>query len=298
MQNLLRAAAEALANLAEKAHRWADRADDCAAWMVPGGAAHEFAGVDFVGIDFSTSIQRVAPHVIRGWDRYRRQVDALRPDHGVWAFGVNAIPFPLTRGPVPPRLLPGFGAEHFQRRGYGRGRIEYGSAFYDYFYVALGHVRELGVFDEGGQAPVPITISLLCDGWPNGGAYRAGDVRPLLEEARARGVRFRLVGFALRKYRAAMRQFPESLGLTDGELEVAWYDEGMPDGQTIDSGFDSLSRIGLDGADSAGGLLRARAARADGEGGPPAPAGAPMTPEEWDCCADPQRMLEFLRDSR
>src|SRR5207302_452591 len=107
------------ANLAEKAHQWADHADDWQAGTDPGDAARDFAGVDFVGIDFSTSIQLVASHVIRGWDRYRCQVDALRPDHGVWPFGVNAIPFPLTHRPVPPRLLPRFCGEHFQRRGNG-----------------------------------------------------------------------------------------------------------------------------------------------------------------------------------
>jgi hypothetical protein len=240
MQNLLRAAAEALARLAERAHQWAD---DWAAGTDPGRSARDFAGVDFVGIDFSTSIQRVSGHVIHGWDRYRYQVNALRPDHGVWAFGVNAAPFPLTRGPVAPGRLPGFSEAQFQRRGHGRGLIEYGSAFYDYFLVALGHVQELGVFAEGGQAPVPITVSLLCDGVPNGGTYRAGDVRPLLEEARARGVRFKLVGFALREYRDAMRQFRDSLGLTREELEVAWYDDGAPDGKTIASGFDLLSRF-------------------------------------------------------
>src|SRR3954467_11972587 len=93
MRNLWGAAAEALAHLAEKAHELADWADDRA-----GG---ELAGVDIVGIDFSTSIQRIAGHIIHGWDRYRSQVNALHPDHGVWAFGVNAIPFPLTRQPVP-----------------------------------------------------------------------------------------------------------------------------------------------------------------------------------------------------
>jgi hypothetical protein len=91
--------------------------------------------------------------------------------------------------------------------------------------------------------PRPLTISLLCDGWPNGGVYRASDVRPLLEEARARGVRFKVVGFVLRKYGAAMLQFRESLGLTREELEVAWYDEGMPDDMMVSSGFDSLSRF-------------------------------------------------------
>jgi hypothetical protein len=239
MQNLLRAAAEALANLAERAHQWADDWADSDLRR----SVHEFAGVDFVGIDFSTSIQPVASHVIRGWDRYRCQVATLRPDHGVWAFGVNAVPFPLTRWPVSPERLPSFSASQFQRRGHGPGLIEYGSAFYDYFLVALGQVQEMGVFAEGGRAHVPITISLLCDGLPNGGVYRASDVRPLLEEARSRGVRFKLVGFALRKYRDAMRQFRESLGLTREELEVAWYEEGALDEKTISSGFDLLSRF-------------------------------------------------------
>jgi hypothetical protein len=235
MRNLLRAAAEALANLAEKAQRFADGTDD--------PAAHEFAGVDLVGIDFSTSIQRIASHVIRGWDRFRSQVNVLRPDHGVWAFGVNSIPFLLTRRPVPPGLLPSFHEEHFQRRGDGPGLIEYGSAFYDYFVVALEHAQDLAARDEERRAPLSITISLLCDGLPNGGTYRASDVQPRIEEARARGIRFKLVGFALRKYRGKMRQFRESLGLTGEELEVAWYDEGTPDERTITSGFDLLSHF-------------------------------------------------------
>jgi hypothetical protein len=235
MLNLLRAAAEALANLAEKAHRCADWVDDC--------AADEFAGVDIVGIDFSTSIQPIASHVIRGWDRFRCQVNALRGDHGVWAFGVNAIPFALTRRPVPPGRLPSLGGEHFRRRGDGPGLIEYGSAFYDYFVVALGHAQELAAFDADRRSPLAVTISLLCDGLPNGGTYRASDVRPLLEEARARGVRFKLVGFALRKYRGEMRWFRESLGLTAEEVEVAWYDEGTPDERTVASGFDLLSHF-------------------------------------------------------
>jgi hypothetical protein len=237
MENLLRAAAEALARLSEKAHQWAD----WAAGTDPGEPSQIFTGVDLVGIDFSTSIRQVASHVIRGWERYRRQVEALRPGHGVWAFGVNAIPFPLTRGPVPPEQLPSFCEEHFRRRGHGRGLIEYGSAFYDYFLVALGYARELGAFDEGRRPCVPVTIALLCDGWPNGGVYRAGDVRPLLEAARSRGVRFRLVGFALRKYRAWMQQFPDALGLTAEEQEFAWYDEGLPDEQTVGDSFESLS---------------------------------------------------------
>ena len=200
MQTLLRAAAEALANLSEKAHQWADWIDGREAGMEPGPwASSEFAGVDFVGIDFSTSIQRVADRVIEGWDRYRYQADTLRRDHGIWAYGVNAISFPLTRRPVLPRLLPSFRAEQFQRRGHGGGLIEYGSAFYDYFLMALGQAQALGVFDEGPR--VPITISLLCDGCPSGGTYRACDVRPLLEERGSRGVRFKVVAFALSRYR-------------------------------------------------------------------------------------------------
>src|SRR5437016_1528775 len=47
MQNLLRAAAEALAKLAERAHQWADQADDWQAGTDLGEAANDFAGVDF-----------------------------------------------------------------------------------------------------------------------------------------------------------------------------------------------------------------------------------------------------------
>jgi hypothetical protein len=227
--------AEALADLAERAHQWADRTDD--------RAMRQFAGVDVVGIDFSTSIQRIARHVIGGWDRYRALASALRHDHGVWPFGVNCIPFPLTRLPVSPGLLPSFREEHFRRRGEGPGLVECGSAFYDYLFVALGHAEQLAALGEGRRAPPQVTISLLCDGWPNGGIYRAGDVRPLMEEARVRGVRFKLVGLSLRKHRGAMEQFRESLGLTGEELEVAWYDDGVPDGHTIASGFDLLSRF-------------------------------------------------------
>jgi hypothetical protein len=295
MQNLLRAAANALANLAEKAHQWADWAEG----LGPADSAREFAGVDLVGVDFSTSIQKVASHVIRGWERFRRQADAFGGGRGVWAFGVNAVPFPLTGGPVPPRRLPSFCAEHFERRGYGRGLIEYGSAFYDYFLVALGYAQELGAFDQG-RAAVPLTISLLCDSWPNGGAYRAGDVRPLVEAARARGVRFRLVGFALRRHRGALRRFPESLGLTREELEFAWYDEGLPDEQTVESSFDSLASVFRVEAVRAADPRPVRAVRVDRRAAcpsfPPEQENAVLTPEEWARCDDPQRMLAFLRD--
>jgi len=230
---VLRAAAEALSSLAERAHQWADQ----------GGAAQEFAGMDFVGIDFSTSIRLVAHHVIQGWERYRQQVKVLRSDHAVWAFGVNAYPFPLTDRPVAPGQLPSFRAEHFQPRGCGPGLIEYGSAFYDYFLVALRQAEALGLFHGGGRARVPTTISLLCDGAPNGGTYRACDVRPLLERARARGVRFNVVGFVLRQYRAAMDQFRDSLGLTGEELQVAWYDQGTPDEQMVRTGFEILLEV-------------------------------------------------------
>jgi hypothetical protein len=235
MGNLMRAMAEALASLAEKAHQLADSADD--------RAVQQFAGVDIVGIDFSTSVQQIARHVIHGWDRYRAQVNALRHDHGVWAFGVNAIPFPLTRRPVAPGRLPSLREEQFRPRGDGQGLVEFGSAFYDYFFVALGHAEQLAAFGEERREPLRVTISLLCDGFPNGGTYRADDVRPLLEEARAGGVRFKLVTLALRKHCAAMRQFRESLGLTCEEVEVAWYDDAIPDGRTIVSGFDLLSRF-------------------------------------------------------
>jgi hypothetical protein len=120
--------------------------------------------------------------------------------------------------------------------------VEYGSAFYDYFFGALGRAQELGWIDRG----LPVTVALLCDGLPNGGSYRAADVRPLVEEARASGVRFKVAGFVLRKYRSAVQQFRESLGLTREELEMAWYDTGTPDEQTIHSSFLSLSHLHLD----------------------------------------------------
>jgi hypothetical protein len=236
MRNVLRAAAAALDHLTEKVDSWL-------AAMAARATEYEFAGVDFVGIDFSTSIQEVAGHVITGWDRYRRQVRALRPDRGVWAFGVNCLPFPLTRRPVPPDRLPDLRAEHFRRRGDGRGLVEYGSAFYDYFAVALEHAWELAE-DEGCPAdPVPATVALLCDGMPNGGTYRADDVRPQVEQARAWGMRFRVVGFVRRKYRAEMERFRDSLGLTDEDLEIAWYDTGVPDEESIHHSFLSLSRF-------------------------------------------------------
>ncbi len=225
VQNLLRAAAAGLANLADEADEWETGID-------PDWAAQPFAGVDFVGIDFSTSIKKVASHVIRGWDRCRTQFGALRPDHGVWAFGVNSLPFLLTRRPVPPEQLPSFCEEHFQRRGHGQGLIEYGSAFYDYYRVALELTHAL-----------PITISLLCDGFPNGGLYRPEDVRPMLEAARIRGVRFKLVVFVKVEYVHAMWQFVQSLGLNRNELEAVFYDGDIPDGHTMDSSFASLSHV-------------------------------------------------------
>jgi hypothetical protein len=156
MQNLERAAAGVLANLAEKAHQWADRADDRMAATNPGRAARQFTGVEFVGINFSTSIQRVASHLIQGWDRHRSQVDFLRPDRGVWAFCVNAVPFFLTPGPVPPGQLPIFRMEHFQWRGSCPGLIEYGSAFIDYFHIALGapsHRARWHCYSGGDRVP-------------------------------------------------------------------------------------------------------------------------------------------------
>jgi hypothetical protein len=234
LQKLLRAAAEALSN-------FADRADVLSAAVDPQNAAQEFAAVDLVGIDFSTSIQAIANHMIQGWDRYRRNVEMMRPDYGVWAFAVNAIPFPLTRQPVPPGQLPNLRHEHFRPRGCGQGLIEYGSAFYDYFLLALGHAQQLGVFDGGFGEAIPIRISLLCDGCPNGGSYQSSDVRPLVAEARARGVRFRVVGFTRATYSDAMRQFGDSLGLTRDELEVSYYDGAAPDSLLVTGSWGLLT---------------------------------------------------------
>jgi hypothetical protein len=234
MQNLLRAVARAFAGLAELAYQWSDSADD---WT-----PQEFAGLDVIGIDFSTSIQAVARHVIAGWDRYREQVETLKPDHGIQVFGVNSLPFLLTPRPVLPRSLPRFRLHQFQQRGVGAGLIEYGSAFFDYFLVALDHLRERGALEEG-RISLPITVALLCDGCPNGGTYRAEDVRPRMEQARAAGVRFKLVGFAPRRYQPAMHEFQKSLGFSNEEVEVAWYDESTPDARTVHSGFYSLSHF-------------------------------------------------------
>jgi hypothetical protein len=227
----------ALAHLARV--RSATQGDDVG--IDPERATLGFAAIDFVGIDFSTSIQRVASHVIRGWNRFCEEIESLRHDHGVWAFGVNAIPFPFTHKPVQPWFLPRFDENHFQPRGVGRGVIEYGSAFNDYLLLALAYAQELGCFDDGKRPALPVTVSLLCDGLPNGGFCRASDVQPLLEEARGHGVRFRIVLFALREYREPIRDFRMALGLTREELEVAWYDYGTPDERTIDTGFGLLT---------------------------------------------------------
>jgi len=233
VQNLLRAAAQQLANLAERDEQRESGID-------PDWTAHDFAGVDFVGIDFSTSIQSLAKHVILGWDRYRAQLDALRPDHGVWAFGVNCLPFPTTRGPVAPSQLPSFCEEHFRRKGDGRGLIEYGSAFYDYFRVAMECSREWADAHES-RARAPIAISLLCDGFPNGGLFRAEDVRPQIEEARARGVRFKLVVFIGRKHWKTVLRFTQSVGIAGDDLEVVSYESESPNGHTIEQSFECLS---------------------------------------------------------
>jgi len=234
VQNLLRAAADRLASIADQANDWVTGVD-------PEWASHEFAGLDIVGIDFSTSIMQVAAHVIRDWDRYRTQVEALRADHGVWAFGVNCVPFPMTRRPVSPSKLPRFRDVHFQRHGHGRGLIEVGSAFYDYFRVALEYAQEMAREREG---RVPVTISLLCDGFPNGGLFRAEDVRPEVEAAHERGVRFKLVVFVQTRYWRNVSQFTESIGLSiSEELEVVSYDGAVPDGHTMDGSFASLSHF-------------------------------------------------------
>src|SRR5262249_45008231 len=150
-------------------HLWADWLDDRPG-AEPDGSGREPAGIDIVGIDFSRSIQRVARHVVTGWGGYRTQADALRPGNGVWAFGVNPGPFPLTRGPVPPCRLPMLACDHFWPWGVGRGMVEAGSAFFDYLLVTLGYAHQIGAFAPGGPA-APITVALLCDGCPNGGEY-------------------------------------------------------------------------------------------------------------------------------
>lgn len=169
-------------------------------------------------------------------------MDALRPDHGIWAFGVNSLPFPLTRRPISPAKLPSLRVEHFERRGHGRGLIEIGSAFYDYFRVMLEYAEEMRGL-EAGQTGVPITISLLCDGFPNGGLYRADDVRPLVEAARTRGIRFKLVVFLRRKHWHSIRKFSESIGLAADDLETVCYEGDVPDGQTMDGSFACLSHF-------------------------------------------------------
>jgi hypothetical protein len=163
----------------------------------------------------------------------------LRPNHGIRAFGVNALPFPLTPRPVSARRLPRFAWEHFRPRGYGRGLIEYGSAFYDYFFVAIGQVQQLGVFDN--QVDLPVSIALLSDGFPNGGSYRADEVRPLIEAARARGVRFRLIVIGHPKYRGNIQHFSESLGLARDDVEIIWDNGSTPSGESMGSAFELLS---------------------------------------------------------
>jgi hypothetical protein len=88
---------------------------------------------------------------------------------------------------------------------------------------------------------MPITISLLCDGMPNGGVCRASDVRPLIEEARAGGPG-QTGGVYAAQYWRAMWQFGQSRGLTDEELEVLSFDKGSSYEDTTGSGFDLLSR--------------------------------------------------------
>jgi hypothetical protein len=155
------------------------------------------------------------------------------------AFGVSAVPFPLTRRPVPPRQLPNFHSGHFQPRGFGPGLVERGSAFYDYFFVAIGQAQQLGVFDDNSE--LPVSISLLSDGLPNGGRYGPADVRPLLEAARVRGVRIRLVVIGQPKYWEYIWQFSEQLGIARSEMEVIWDHGTVPAPQSISDGFELLT---------------------------------------------------------
>ena len=62
-----------------------------------------------------------------------------------------------------------------------------------------------------------------------------------MDEARARRVRFKVVGITQPRYRSAMRRFGESIGLTDGELEVVCHEGWIADGDSIHTGFEMLS---------------------------------------------------------
>jgi hypothetical protein len=228
MAPVFQCVADVLGGLTEAAKRWADVANDLRAPVNLAG--DDFAGLNLVGIDLSTSIRWVAPHLITGLGLWRQQEEAMRPDHGVWMFGVNALTFPLTHQPVRPGQLPRLGADHFQLRGFGAGLIQSGSAFYDYLMNALGYARQFGAFDP--HPPLPVTISLLCDGAPNGGGYGPADVRPLMDEARVRGVMFRVVGFVLYKYREWMDRFVNSLGLGPNDMQIT-YCETVPDREVV-----------------------------------------------------------------
>src|SRR5258706_9527435 len=87
VQNLIRAGAQQVGNLA-------DRADEQANGIDPDWAAHGFVGMDFVGIDFSTSIESLASHV----NQYRWPVtinlDANRDAESSSGAGTRRLPIP------------------------------------------------------------------------------------------------------------------------------------------------------------------------------------------------------------
>ena len=86
-----------------------------------------------------------------------------------------------------------------------------------------------------------MTISLLCDGYPNGGVYRSSDVRPLLEEARAWGVRFRWRGSPHAVIGPPCTSWATA-GADPRGAGCCWHDEGPADEGSIHSSFDLLSR--------------------------------------------------------
>jgi len=118
--------------------------------------------------------------------------------------------------------------------------VEYGSAFCDYFFMAIGQVQQWGAFD-GESIPTPITISLLSDGLPNGGQYHADEVRPLIAAARSRGVRFKLVVIGQPQYWSNIWAFSDSLGFARSEMELVWDSGTVPAPQSIGTGFELLS---------------------------------------------------------
>ena len=86
-----------------------------------------------------------------------------------------------------------------------------------------------------------MSISLLSDGLPSGGHYGPADVRPLIEAARVRGVRIRLVIIGQAQYWEYIWQFSEQLGIARTEMEIIWDHGAVPAPVSISSGFEMLT---------------------------------------------------------